>query len=175
MNSEARLAALEARLLAALSALLASQQHSRPLHQPDPALLTAAGTARSVSVNLAVVHFSGSDDSFSEDEFSEYEESLATADPQSHVPVSPSSSSPSYTALVYRIWQEYGSDGTVPTTISHIAYALVMEGVLLVTIVGGVYSVRFCFASKSNQSKARSLLFTELVKAPAAPPPAPLP
>ena len=78
------------------------------------------------------MHSSGTDDSFSEDEFSEHKDSLATA-------VSPSSSSSSYSALVYRIRQEY--------------------------------------ASNSNQSKAWSLLFTELVKGyrcPAAPPPASL-
>ena len=103
------------------------------------------------------MHSSGSDDSFSEDEFSEHEDSLAIADLQSRVPVSPSSSSPSYAALVYRIRQEYCSDGMVPATISHIAYALVMDSVLLATIVGGVYSVRIRLASKSNQSKARSL------------------
>ena len=61
-----------------------------------------------------------------------------------------SSCSSSYAALVYRIRQGYGSDGSVPVTISHISYALVTEGVLLATIVGGVYSVRFRFASKSN-------------------------
>ena len=49
------------------------------------------------------------------------------------VPVSPSSSSPSYAALVYRIRQEFGSNGAVPATISHIAYALVTAGVLLAT------------------------------------------
>ena len=48
------------------------------------------------------MHFSGSDNSFSEDEFSEREDSLAIADPQSRVPVSPSSSSSSYAAFVYR-------------------------------------------------------------------------
>ena len=73
---------MEARLLAALSALLASQQQSRPLLQPDPALLTAAGTVYSASANLTVVYPSGSDDSFSEYEFSEHEDSLTTADPQ---------------------------------------------------------------------------------------------
>jgi len=48
--------------------------------------------------------------------------------------------------------------------ISHIAYGLITEGVVLATIVGSVYLVLFRFASKSNQSKARFLLFTELVK-----------
>ena len=60
VNSEARSDALEARLLAALSTLLASQQH----FFLNLALLNAAGTARSVSANLAVMHPSGIDDSF---------------------------------------------------------------------------------------------------------------
>ena len=99
---------------------------------------------------------------------------LATADPQSRVSVSPCSSFSSYAVLVYRIRQEHGSKGTVPATIFHIAYALITEGVLLATIVGGVYSVRFRFASKSNQSKACSLPSPSWSKAPAAPPPASL-
>ena len=131
VNSEARSDVLKTRLLAALSALFDSQQHSHPLLQPDPALTSAASTTRSASANLADMHSSGSDDSFSGDEFSEYEDSLAVADLQSRVSVSPSSSSFSYAALVYRIRQEY--------------------------------------ASKSNQSKARSLLFTELAKGPRCP------
>ena len=106
-----------------------------------------------MSAHLPVVLSSGSDDSFSEEELSEHDDSLATIDPQSCVPVSPPPGSPSYTASVYRIHQEYGSDGAVPATISHIAYALVTEGVLLATIVGGIFSVRFRFTSKSNQSK----------------------
>ena len=85
------------------------------------------------------------------------------------MPVSPHPGSPSYTALVYRIHQEYGSDRAVPATILHIAYALVTEGVLLAAIVGGIFSVRFRFTSKSNQSKARSLLFTELFRGPRSP------
>ena len=109
---------------------------------------------------------SGSDDSFSEEKLSEHDESLATIDPQSCVPVSPPPGSPSYAALVYRIHQEYGSEGAVPATISHIVYALVTEGVLFATIVGGIYSVRFRFTSRSNQSKARSLLLTELFRGP---------
>ena len=102
--------------------------------------------------------------SVSDDEYSDHDASLATADTQSAVHVSPLSGSPSYQAMVYRIRQESGSDGAIPATISHIAYALVTDGVLLATIVGGVFSVKFRFTSKSNQSKARSLLVTELFK-----------
>jgi len=67
-------------------------------------------------------------------------------------------------ASVHRIRQESGYDGAVPATISHIAYALITDGVLLATIVGGIFSVKFRFTSKSNQSKARSLVVTELFK-----------
>ena len=127
----------------------------------------AAGTP--CPAHPPVVLSSGSADSFSEDELSDPDDSLATADTQSAVPISPLPGSPSYHAMVYRIRQESGSEAAVPATISHIAYALVTEGMLLATIVGGIFSVRFRFASKSNQSKARSLLFTELFKGPHSP------
>ena len=167
VTSAARPDAMEARLLAALSALLASQHQSRPSLQPDPVLPLAASTP--CPAHPPVVLSSGRTDSDSDDEFSDHYDSLATADTQSAVPVCPLSGSPSYHAMVYRIRQESGSEGAVSATISHIAYALVTEGVLLMTIVGGIFSVRFRFTSKSNQSKARSLLFTELFKGPHSP------
>ena len=175
VNSEARSDALEARLLATLFALLASQHHSRHLLQPDSALLTAAGSARSASANLAVVYSSGSDVSFTEDEYSEHEDSLATADPQSCVPVSPPSSSSSYATLVNRIRQEYRSDGTVPVTISHITYALVTEGVLLAKRSWAA-STKSGFVSPVSPTRARPTPCSSpsWSKAPATPPPVPL-
>ena len=155
VTSAARSDAMEARLLADLSALLASQHQSHPSVQPDPVMPPPAGTP--YPAHPPDVLSSGRADSDSNDEFSDHDDSLATADTKAAVPVSPLSGSPSYYAMVYRIRQESGYEGTV-------AYALVTEGVLLSTIVGGIFSARFRFTSNSNQSKARSLLFAELFK-----------
>jgi hypothetical protein len=165
--SAARIEAMEARLLAARHAVPNAQHPSRFPSQPGPVMPPAAGT--SCSVHPPVVFSSGSDDSFSDEDFSEHAESLATIDPQSYVPVSPPPGSPSYAALVFRIHQEYGAEVAVPATISHIAFALATEGVLLATIVGGIYSVSFRFTSKTNQSKSRSLILTELFRGPGSP------
>jgi len=159
--------AMEARILAALPAVLNAQHPARfPLHS-SPVPPAAAGT--SCPVPPSVVFSSGSDDSFSDEDSSDHADSLATIDPQSYVPASSPPGSPSYAALVFRIHQEYGAEGAVPATISHIAFALATEGVLLATIVGGIYSVRFRFTSKTNQTKARSLILTELFRGPGSP------
>ena len=154
--STARSAAMEARMLAAI---LASQSQPRAPVLPGPVVQLPAGTP--CPAHPTAVPSSGGSYSDSDGEFSDHEGSFASADPPTAEPVS---HLPSYLASVHRIRQESGYDGAVPATISHIAYALVTDGVLLATIVGGIFSVKFRFTSKSNQSKARSLLVTELFK-----------
>ena len=152
--AEARSEAMEARLLAAF---LAGQSQPRAPVLPGPVMAPQAGTP--CPANSSAVPSSGGIYSDSDDEYSDHEDSFASAAPPPDVPVS---HLPSYLAAVHRIRQESGYAGAVPATISHIAYALVTDGVLLATIVGGIFSVKFRFTSKSNQSKARSLLVTEL-------------
>ena len=155
-SAEVASAAMESRLLAAI---LASHNQSRASMLPGPVVPPPAGTP--CPVLSPVAPFSGGAYSASDDEYSDHEDSVASTVPPPAVSVS---LLPSYLASVHRIRQESGYDGAVPATISHIAYALVTDGVLLATIVGGVFSVKFRFTSRSNQSKARSLLVTELFK-----------
>ena len=115
VTSAARSDAMEARLLAALSALLASQHQSRSSLQPDPVLPLPAGTP--CPAHPPVVFSSGGAGSDSDDEYSDHDDSLATADTQSAVHVSPLSGSPSCHAMAYCIRQESGSDGAIPATI----------------------------------------------------------
>ena len=100
---------MEARLLAALSALLVSQHQSRASVLPDPVMPPPAGTP--YPAHSPAVLSSGGAYSDSDDKYSDHDDSLATAATPSTVPVSPLPNAPSYHAMVYRIRQESGYDG----------------------------------------------------------------